>query len=727
MSIIILMKELRTVLEKIFFGRMERRKTTILMAKKILICLVLLQCCIAAVSAIPINFGETVTGTITTLGQTDSYSFTATAGDTIYSRMISNWSAGPQIRLNAPNGTQISVATLTLSNYATDITQILPSTGIYTMLVGDNFGDSTGTYGLFLQRTNNSGNAEPIAFGETKTGSITKLAEMKNFTFNATLGDTIYSRMETSWSGGPEIRVFAPNGTQIAITYDGSSPSAEMTQVLPLNGTYTLLAGDRFGDETGTYGLFLQRTNNAGNAEPIAFGETKTGSITKLAEMKNYTFTASYGDTIYSRMNANWSAGPQIRLYAPNGTQISVATLTLSNYATDLTQILPSTGIYAMLVGDNFGDSTGTYDLYLQLVGTNAVTADFSANTTSGVAPLAVQFTDSSTNSPNAWSWDFGDGNTSTLQNASNIYGSPNQYTVTLTATNSYGSNTTTKTKYIEVTKVRKSMIAIFRAATGYWYFDYNLDGIVNNSFRYGGAGDQIIRGDWQGTGRDGIAIFRNSTGYWYFDYNLDGIVDKSFRYGGSTDRIIVGKWQGIQDGIAIFRPASGYWYFDYNLDGIVDKSFRYGGSTDQIIKGDWDGDGKDGIAIFRPSTGYWYFDYNLDGIIDKSFRYGGVGDLIIQGNWNGTLQDGIAIFRPAAGYWYFDYNLDGIVDNSFRYGGVGDKIAKGDWNGDGSDGIAIFRPSSGYWYFDYNLDGIVDKAFRYGGNTDQIIAGKWA
>jgi uncharacterized protein YneR len=223
--------------------------------------------------------------------------------------------------------------------------------------------------------------------------------------------------------------------------------------------------------------------------------------------------------------------------------------------------------------------------------------------------------------------------------------------------------------------------IAFFRPASGYWYFDNNLDGVVDKSFRFGGSTDQIIKGDWQGTGSDGIAIFRPSTGYWYFDYNLDGVVDKSFRFGGSTDRIITGKWQGtLQNGIAIFRPSTGYWYFDNNLDGIVDKSFRYGGSTDQIIKGDWGGDGKDGIAIFRNSTGYWYFDYNLDGIVDKSFRYGGVGDQIIKGDWQGTGKDGIAIFRNSTGYWYFDYNLDGIVDKSFRYGGGADKIIAGKW-----------------------------------------------
>ena len=130
-------------------------------------------------------------------------------------------------------------------------------------------------------------------------------------------------------------------------------------------------------------------------------------------------------------------------------------------------------------------------------------------------------------------------------------------------------------------------------------------------------------------------AIFRPASGSWYFDYNLDGVIDNSFRYGGSADQIIQGDWQGTgSDGIAIFRPASGYWYFDYNLDGIIDNSFRYGGSADQIIKGDWQGTGSDSIAIFRPASGYWYFDYNLDGIIDKSFRYGGVGDLSIVGRW---------------------------------------------------------------------------------------------
>ncbi len=77
--------------------------------------------------------------------------------------------------------------------------------------------------------------------------------------------------------------------------------------------------------------------------------------------------------------------------------------------------------------------------------------ANFSGTPTTGNKPLSVTFTDSSTNSPTSWSWNFGDSNTSTAQNPSHQYTSAGKYTVALTATNQYGNNTCTKTNYIVV------------------------------------------------------------------------------------------------------------------------------------------------------------------------------------------------------------------------------------------------------------------------------------
>jgi len=66
--------------------------------------------------------------------------------------------------------------------------------------------------------------------------------------------------------------------------------------------------------------------------------------------------------------------------------------------------------------------------------------ADFDADTTSGSAPLSVQFTDLSQNA-NGWDWNFGDGATSTEQSPAYTYGSAGNYTVVLTANNENGSS----------------------------------------------------------------------------------------------------------------------------------------------------------------------------------------------------------------------------------------------------------------------------------------------
>jgi|GEM_PF-364288 len=73
-----------------------------------------------------------------------------------------------------------------------------------------------------------------------------------------------------------------------------------------------------------------------------------------------------------------------------------------------------------------------------------APVVNFTANMTSGSAPLAVAFNDTSTISPYAWSWDFGDGTTSDERSPVHTYTAGGNYTVTLTATNCIGSNSTT-------------------------------------------------------------------------------------------------------------------------------------------------------------------------------------------------------------------------------------------------------------------------------------------
>ena len=56
--------------------------------------------------------------------------------------------------------------------------------------------------------------------------------------------------------------------------------------------------------------------------------------------------------------------------------------------------------------------------------------ADFAADNTDICEGNTINFTDNSTNTPTSWSWDFGDGNTSTQQSPSHLYSTAGTYTV---------------------------------------------------------------------------------------------------------------------------------------------------------------------------------------------------------------------------------------------------------------------------------------------------------
>jgi PKD repeat protein len=72
----------------------------------------------------------------------------------------------------------------------------------------------------------------------------------------------------------------------------------------------------------------------------------------------------------------------------------------------------------------------------------NPPIASFTVNTTTVPFGTAIQFTDTSTENPGTWTWDFGDDNTSNEQNPSYVYDQAGVYNVSLTVVNCNGSDT---------------------------------------------------------------------------------------------------------------------------------------------------------------------------------------------------------------------------------------------------------------------------------------------
>jgi len=113
--------------------------------------------------------------------------------------------------------------------------------------------------------------------------------------------------------------------------------------------------------------------------------------------------------------------------------------------------VFAAPGSYAvsLTVGKDAETDTETKTGYITVL--PAMVADFSASQTTGFAPLMVTFSDLSTPEADNWAWDFGDGATSSFQNPTHTYTAAGTYTVSLTASDDYSTDTETKTDYITV------------------------------------------------------------------------------------------------------------------------------------------------------------------------------------------------------------------------------------------------------------------------------------
>jgi len=218
------------------------------------------------------------------------------------------------------------------------------------------------------------------------------------------------------------------------------NPSHQYTT--PGSYTVTLTASNNCGNNSLTKANYI--TVNCAQTPVVAFTATPTSGAVPL--------TVSFTDQSTNFPTAwLWNFG--------DGN-----TSTLRNLSYQYT----APGIYSVTLTatNSCGNNTLTKTNYITVNCAQAPVAAFAGTPTSGAVPLTVTFTDQSTNFPTVWSWNFGDGNTSTLRNPSYQYTAPGIYSVTLTATNSCGNNSLTKTNYITVNCAQAPVAAFTGAPT---------------------------------------------------------------------------------------------------------------------------------------------------------------------------------------------------------------------------------------------------------------------
>jgi PKD repeat protein len=126
--------------------------------------------------------------------------------------------------------------------------------------------------------------------------------------------------------------------------------------------------------------------------------------------------------------------------------------------------------------------STAKDQTWFETYITDIPVADFySENGTVGIDSFGAIFIDNSTSNPTSWLWDFGDGTTSTEQHPYHEFVGGGYYTVSLTVTNKYGSNTLTMENLITVRQAKFSadilsgIIPLTVSFTDESVFDYDM------------------------------------------------------------------------------------------------------------------------------------------------------------------------------------------------------------------------------------------------------------
>ena len=289
------------------------------------------------------------------------------------------------------------------------------------------------------------------------------------------------------------IPISSPGTTVSSFTF-----SADLTTVN--NGLHTLFI--RTKDANGNWSLtnkhsFVRLANVAPSANIVKaeyFIDTDPGignavnipismpaaTLTSMTFAADLTTVNNGLHTLYVRTkdaNGNWSLTGRHSFYKDQ--TLTGENIVAAEYFVDndpgigngtVATVTPSSNVIAQNFTANItGVPIGPHTLYVRSKNTSgdwsltnkinfnkafiAPIADFTASVTSGCAPLTVNFTDMSQNSPTTWAWDFeNNGTTDAItQNPSFTFNTPGNYTVKLSVSNVSGNNTITKTAYITV------------------------------------------------------------------------------------------------------------------------------------------------------------------------------------------------------------------------------------------------------------------------------------
>lgn len=313
----------------------------------------------------------------------------------------------------------------------------------WTLQTVDGTGDVWGYSSLAVDNSDN-----PHISYHNMTNSDLKYASWSGTVWNLETVDSVdsvggYSSLVFDSSGNPHISYYdTTNGNLKYAAWSGTG--------------WTLQIVDSVGD-VGKYTSIALDTND----KPRISYYDNVNKDLKYASWGGTTWTLETVDSAgnvgeYTSLALDSSGNPGISYYDSTNGDLKFAAWNGVGWGTQVIDSAGSVGLYTSLALDSSDNPCISYydttKWDLKYAKGTSVSAGFAAAPKSGSPPLAVSFSDTSTGTPTTWTWYFGDGGLSTLQNPVHTYTNFGTYTVYLTAKDSFMSNTTVYVRYINVT-----------------------------------------------------------------------------------------------------------------------------------------------------------------------------------------------------------------------------------------------------------------------------------
>lgn len=317
----------------------------------------------SASTSFAISSGSSLSGVIAVPGQEDTYTFSASAGDSFtvslgeYFDLQEGGTAWGHVQVFYPDGSLLD------SDYNRVTRNSTPQSGTYTIIVSSWHATGVGSYDLHFVKAPGSVENGSLTSGSSVSGSLS-LGDLESFTFNANAGDSFTVSLAeyfdttaggTAWGW---IRVYYPDGSLLDSDYN-----RVIRNSTPQSGTYTVVVASWHDTGTGNYDLhFVKAPGSVENAALVS-GTQVSGALT-LGDLESYTFDANAGDSFtvslaeYFDTLAGGTAWGWVRVYYPDGSLLD------SDYNRITRNSTPQTGTYTVVVASWHDTGTGNFDLH---------------------------------------------------------------------------------------------------------------------------------------------------------------------------------------------------------------------------------------------------------------------------------------------------------------------------------------------------------------------------